>query len=163
MKPQEKIPYNDRLEEMKQEEKLPFFATHRGKAVSALIMLVIILAIIALQMGNSGSIAYEMDDVQMAVVCMDRGATFIPYEDITQVELISSFNMGAFIESQEWDSGWCGTYENEDYGEYTLYAYSETGSYIVVHHKNGVLIFNDKTEKSTDKAYRELLERSGRG
>ena len=39
------------------------------------------------------------------------------------------------------------------------YAYSGAGSYIVVEHEEGVLIFNGKTQKATRQAYEKLLGR----
>lgn len=157
MRRQEKIPFGDEIG-FGQEEKLPFFATQAGKTVSALLMVVILIVILALQLGSGGSIAYEMDDTQLAVACMDRKPVFIPFDSITDVELVETFSMDRTIEAAPWDSGWCGTYENEEYGTFTLYAYSGSGIYIVVKHKDGVLIFNDKSRKTTEKAYKALLK-----
>lgn len=159
MKQREFIPQGDRLDH--EEEKLPFFATHTGKTVSGLLMVVFIVIILVMNMGSDGSVAYEMDDSKLAVVCLDRGPLFISYETITGVSVVDTFKMNAAVEADSWDSGWCGIYENEEYGCFTLFAYSSGGKYIVVEHQDGVLIFNDKTEKETAKAYDELLKRMG--
>ena len=159
MKQQENIPAGDRLE--REEEKLPFFATHTGKTVSALLMVVIVVIILVVNMGNGGSIAYEMDEANLAVVCLNRSPVFVAYDAVTKVSLVDTFKMDKTVEANSWGDGWCGTYENEEYGRFTLFAYSSAGTYIVVEHEAGVLIFNDKTEKATTKAYEELLERMG--
>lgn len=160
MRPEEKIPYVDTLNDFEREEKLPFFTTHAGKVISALIMVVVIIIIMAMQAGG-GSAAYEMDDTQLAVACLDRLPVFIPYDTITNVQVAETFAMDRTIESTDWNSGWCGTYENEEYGEFTLYAYSTCGIYIVVEHEDGVLIFNAKNQKETNAAYEELIEKWG--
>lgn len=154
------IPRGDMVD-LGQDDKLPFFATHAGKTVSALLMVVIIIIILVMQIGSGGTIAYEMDENQLAVVCMDRSPVFIPFGTIIWTELVDTFQMGNMVEAAEWDAGWCGTYENEEYGVFTLYAYSDPGVYIVVKHENGVLIFNDRSQKATNAAYEELLERMG--
>lgn len=159
MKQQENIPVGDRL--TFEEEKVPFFATHTGKTISALLMVVIIVIILVMNMGSGGAVAYEMDDSKLAVACLNRSPVFVPFETITSVSLVDTFPMDKTIEANSWDNGWCGTYENEEYGRFTLFAYSSCGKYIVVAHSDGVLIFNDKTEKNTLKAYEELLTRMG--
>lgn len=159
MKKQERIPLGDRLD--LDDEKLPFFATPAGRTVSALLMLVIVVILLVVNMGSGGTIAYEMDEENLAVACADRAPVFVAYSTVSSVQLVDTFKMDRTVEADEWDDGWCGIYENEEYGNFTLYAYSSAGNYIVVEHENGVLIFNDKTEKATAKAYEELLERMG--
>ena len=159
MKRHENIPVGDRMEQ--EAEKLPFFATHTGKTVSALLMVMIVVIILVINMGSGGSIAYEMDDTKLAVVCLNRGPVFVAYDAITGVSLADTFRMDRTVEAEQWDDGWCGIYENEEYGRFTLFAYSSAGTYIVVEYEDGVLIFNDKSEKSTRKAYEKLLERMG--
>lgn len=157
MKKREDVPYGD-LTELDQEENLPFFATHTGKTVSALLMVAIVILILAIGYG-SGSVAYEMDSVQLAVVGLDQAPIFVPYDTITDVELVETFRMDKTVDAADWDSGWCGTYENEDYGTFTLCAYSSPGLYIVVKHNSGVLIFNAKNAGATRNAYEKLLRK----
>lgn len=157
MKQQEHIPAGDRLD--LEEEKLPFFATHTGKTISALLLVVIVVIILVINVGNGGSVAYEIDDSNLAVVCLNRGPVFVSIETITGISMVDTFRMDRTVEANSWDDGWCGTYENDEYGQFTLFAYSSCGKYIVVEHTAGVLIFNSKTEKATTKAYEELLMR----
>jgi len=152
------IPRGD-LVDLGEDDKLPFFATHAGKTVSALLMVVIIIIILVMQIGSGGTIAYEMDQKMLAVVCMDKDPLFIPFDTIIRTELVDTFQMDNTVEATPWDAGWCGIYENENYGVFTLYAYSNPGIYIVVEHENGVLIFNDKNTKATNAAYQDLLGR----
>lgn len=158
MKQQDNIPVGDRLDS--EEEKTPFFATHTGKTISSLFMVVILMITLVMN-GSSGSIAYEMDDTKLAVVCLNRAPVFVLYEAITGVTMVDTFKMDKTVEADSWDDGWCGTYENEEYGEFALFAYSSGGKYVIVEHTGGVLIFNDKTERTTAKAYEELLTRMG--
>lgn len=163
MKGKERIPENDKTEEMRAEEqKLPLFATQRGRMLSALLMFLILAVFSALfWSGKGGTITFQMDQEMLGIVCQNRDPVFVSYEDIRQVELIDGFETGTALEASDWDSGWCGVYENEEYGVYTLYAYSGTGEYIVVRYDGGVLVFNLKKTKDTQKTYRELLEVMG--
>lgn len=154
MKQHERIP----LEEqpiLGQQERLPFFATPAGRTISALLMIVIVGLVLIMSQG-SGAVSYEMDDMQLAVAGPDKSPVFLPYSSIQAVRLVSDFTLGHAVAATDWNDGWCGQYENEDIGLFTLYAYS-SGSYIVVEHADGVLIFSMKTQKATQKAYQELL------
>lgn len=166
MKMRERLPQQDRTEDLEDEEKLPFFATHRGRMFSALFLMVILIAFMALQAQSGGAVSYEMDRRQLAVACMDRAPVFIPYDQIRRAELVRSFPMDRYIEAADWDSGWCGTYESEAYGCFTLCAYTNPGLFILVEHEDGTLIFNVKTEKGTQLAWEELaahLPQAGAG
>ena len=162
MKKEESIPQADRLDGGRQEKDVPFFATRKGRGWSALLLVAILAAVLAYHLNKGGTVLYEMDQERFAVTCGNRLPEFIAYEDIAGVELASTFQMGQVIESQAWDAGWCGTYQNETYGRFTLYAYSQTGMFIIVRHPGGALIFNDKSERATTAAYEKLLERCGR-
>lgn len=163
MKAQERIPENDKTEEWALEtEKTPYFATSRGRSLSALILSVIVAAIAVCQLnGTGGAVAYEMNERMIGVACLDYPPVFVAYDDIEELEKVTTFEMGTAIDSYDWDSGWCGTYKNETYGIYSLLAYSSPGEYIVVHHRNGVLIFNARSQSATDKAFEKLASYCG--
>jgi hypothetical protein len=164
MKAREWIPKSDLTEKMREEaEQKPFFATKRGQNVSSLILVMVVAIFLFFQLnGTGGSVTHQLDQDKLGVACMDYPAVFVAYQDIMDLELVTSLRMDRTIESEEWDSGWCGTYENEEYGTYTLFAYSGTGEYIVIHDEDGVLIFNEKTPTATERVYEELQERCER-
>lgn len=108
--------------------------------------------------GTNGMVSYQMDGEKLGITFQDHAPVFIPYEEIEDVEWRDTFSMGDSIESGQWDGGWYGTYENEEYGKYQLYLYSDVGNYIVIHSEQGVLVFNDSTEKSTRQAFQRLQE-----
>lgn len=84
MRAKEWIPQSDRIEEMKmQEENTPFFATKKGRGISALFMLVIIALVLSFSISqNSGAVTYQMNDEMMGITCMDCPPLFISYEDV---------------------------------------------------------------------------------
>lgn len=54
-----------------------------------------------------------------------------------------------------------GTFENEDYGSYTRYTYSDGGGAVVLTVSGKTVILNGKDPESTEAIYRELLTRIG--
>lgn len=158
MKQHECIPLEDQPI-LGQQERLPYFATPAGRTISALLMMVIIGFVLIMSLG-SGAVSYEMDDTQLAVAGPDKSPIFLPYTSIQTVRLVSDFPIGHAVAAVDWNDGWCGQYESDDVGPFTLYAYS-SGDYIVVEHTDGILIFSMKTQKATHKVYQALLEKVG--
>lgn len=163
MRKSEQIPKNDDWQEREdQEKKLPFFATKKGTGISAMLMAVIVAVILVYQLsGSRGTVTYEMNGELLGIVCLDRSALFIPYEQISQAQLVETFEMGTVLKADEWDGGWCADCENEQWGKYTLYAYSDVGEYIVVRYAQGTLVFNDKSKKATERAWHKLIKLAG--
>lgn len=129
---------------------------------SQIVSIFCIIAIFALFtrgfQGNTGMVSYQMDGEKLGITYKDSTPVFLPYDEINSVEWKDSFSMGNLVEGGQWDDGWYGIYDNGDYGEYQLFLYSDVTNYIVVHGDNGVLVFNDSTEKSTRQAYENLQE-----
>lgn len=163
MKAKEWVPQNDKTDEMRtEEEKIPLFATKKGRGISALLMVVVVVVFLVFSVtGSGGTITYQMNDEMLGIACLDWQPVFIHYEDIVQVELVSSLELGRAVDLSDWDSGWCGIYENEAYGVYTLFAYSSGSEFIVVHYRDGVLVFNCKKDTGTEKTYENLMAHCG--
>lgn len=157
MRMSEQIPGEDKTESMRTQEKQPFFSTRKGQSVSTLLMIVFVVVFLLVRMNSdSGEITYQLDDAHIGLVCLDEPAVFINYDDVTQLESVDSFEQGEALETREWNEGWCGTYQNEEYGQYLLYAYSGVGNYIVLRTANQTVVFNAKSESETDRLYQEL-------
>ena len=86
------------------------------------------------------------------------GAIEVPYDKITEIEYRESNVNGrrSFgINTMKINSG---NFTNEEFGTYSLYAYTAVKPVIVVHHsENLVLVFNLKTVEETQAAYQKLL------
>lgn len=161
MKRRENIPENDLLEVQKKQSKQPYFASKRGSMMSMLLMVVIVIAVAGFNFssGDSGSIVYEANDEMFGIRCLNEPPVFINYQDITALEDVAVFEMGGVMMHSDWDKGWCGQYENANWGEYTLYAYSDVGKYIVLKYGDKVLVFNGKNLKETEQIYGELKKK----
>lgn len=163
MKRQDIIPkeYCSELEYQEENRKLPFFATRRGQGISALLMIVVIAVILAMSMDGGVSVTSQLDSTKLGVVCGDRPAVFIPYEEVHTLELLDTFDLGKAVNAETWDAGWCGLYHSDTYGDYTVYAYSTAGKYIIVGYTDGVLVFNGTSASVTEAVFAKLQQRCG--
>jgi len=86
------------------------------------------------------------------------GAIEVPYDKISEIEYRESNDNGrrSFgINTMKINSG---SFTNEEFGGYALYAYTAVKPVIVVHHsENMVLVFNLKTVEETQASYQKLL------
>ncbi len=86
------------------------------------------------------------------------GAIEVPYDKIIEIEYRESNDNGhrTFgINTMKINSG---NFSNEEFGGYTLYAYTAVKPVIVVYHSDDmVLVFNLKTVEETQAGYQKLL------
>ena len=54
-----------------------------------------------------------------------------------------------------------GTFQNSEFGEYTIYSYARCEDFVVMETTDGVLAVNGKTPEETRKLYEKILEASG--
>ena len=54
-----------------------------------------------------------------------------------------------------------GTFENREFGEYTIYSYVRCEDFVVMETTKGVVAVNGKTPEETRKLYEKILEASG--
>ena len=156
----ERIPDIDRTDDLEEEhQKDPFFATRRGRIISAVFLIGIIIGFMALTMSDNGAVEYQLDTERIGIAFQSYEPAFISYQDIRSVELIDSFDMGTRIDGVDWNNGWCGEYESADLGLYKIYAYSAPGKYILIRGETETVIFNAKTLKQTENVFQELSSR----
>ncbi|MCM1296429.1 MAG: hypothetical protein NC311_12900 [Muribaculaceae bacterium] len=158
----EEIPCADDLNSFEcGQRKTPCFATRRGQEVSAAILIIVAAVVLVLKMSASaGSVSYAMDGSALGVACKDHAPVFIAYSEIQEIVLCTAFPMGEAVTCADWDSGWCGTYRSEELGEYTLFAYSGVGEFIMVRTAGELLIFNAGDQKTTEDLYEQLLQKA---
>lgn len=54
-----------------------------------------------------------------------------------------------------------GTFQNKEFGEYTIYSYARCEDFVVMETTDGVVAVNGKTPEETRKLYEKILEASG--
>ena len=162
MRKEETIPVDDRTEEMKQKEKEkePFFVTRKGREISALLMIIVVALIASASLNrNSGTITVGLDDKAIGITCKGEEPIFLAFDRIREAYLTDTLDMGEPVHQSDWDSGWCGVWRNDEYGEYTLYAYSTVTEYLVIKYDEGVIVLNQKTKKITEELLTELQKK----
>jgi len=122
----------------------------------------IVLVAIGIFTFTVGSVAISYTENNFTVKATG-GAIEVPYDKISEIEYReSNVNGGRSfgISTMKINSG---NFTNEEFGSYTLYAYTAVKPVVVVHHSNNmVLIFNLKTVEETRSAYESLRDHWGK-
>lgn len=126
-----------------------------------MIALIVVVQVRAAAGVSSGTISYGIDDKAVAVTGSTGTTAAVYLKDILSVEYVEGLEIGEALEAvQERDIS-CGQFQNDVYGVYSLYAYDQNPTYVVVKHADGVLVFNDKDSEATTKIYEELKAAAG--
>jgi hypothetical protein len=135
------------------------FLRSREDARRMIVFALLIMAVIMVRQftGDSGTVSTSQGDEYLGVGGVDS-SVFVYYDQITDVELVKQLDRGTFVDGVDGKKVWNGTYCNEAYGEYQLYAYENPQEYIVVKYSGGVLVYNCYRASDTEQAYRSLQE-----
>ena len=128
------------------------------------IMTMIIVAIFAFGTiqalsGQSGAVTAATDDYKLGVMGTYGETLFISFEDIEDVQLLESLDLGTCVDGDITKNTMSGTFSNDTFGEYTLHVYSKCEQYIVIKYDEGkILVFNQGNKRLTDRIYEDLLD-----
>lgn len=108
----------------------------------------------------TGDITYTPGESSMKIEATYEKTAEIPYAQMDAVEYRESFYPGARV----WGFGSVklslGTFRNEEFGDYTIYAYNSCKSMIVIRSGNQYLAFNAETVEQTLELYHTLLDKT---
>lgn len=134
----------------------------KGRKLAAIIIAALFLiGIIQALTGSRGFVTTEINDTHLGVDGTYGDPVFLELASISDVQLVDSFDFGTCIEGEETKNTVSGTYSCNEYGTYTVHAYTGEAC-IIVHSPNGVLVFNCGSDSHTEDMYAQLSNASGK-
>jgi hypothetical protein len=119
------------------------------KVVFAALAVTAIIIVLVFILVGSGSVSASLEGESLHVNAPMVNEQ-ISYRDVTAIELRNSYDDGHRIGGFGGTVVSSGHFQNDEFGTYILARYNSVGTCIVVHHTNGVLVFNlDSTVKTT--------------
>lgn len=141
-----------------QETKIP---QARGRKFAAVIIVALFLiGILQALTGSRGYVTTEINDRYLGVDGTYGDPIFLELTSISDVQLVDPFDFGTCVEGEETKNTVSGTYSCDEYGSYTVHAYTKELC-IVVHSPGGVLVFNCGSDSHTEDMYEELANAIG--
>ncbi len=114
-----------------------------------LVLVLVIFGVITFFRGNS-SMYLDFDDNSITVSAPKDFVYIVPFENISDIELIEEFDSGIMVNGNKNRNFLWGIWENDTLGQYTLCAYKKINNAIIVKETNGnILVFNYESEETT--------------
>ena len=141
-----------------QETKIP---QPKGRKFAAVIIVALFLiGIFQALTGSRGYVTTEINDQYLGVDGTYGDPVFLELASISDVQLVDPFDFGTCVEGEQTKNTVSGTYSCDEYGSYTVHAYTKELC-IVVHSPSGILVFNCGSDSHTEDMYEELVNAIG--
>ena len=138
------------------------FSFKKGRTFTILVVIVLFaVGMYQTLSGSKGVVTTQVDAEHLGVCGTYGDAVFVKLTDIQDILLTDSFDFGTSIADASTGNTVSGLYSCPAYGQYTVHAYTDVTSYIVVSHPDGVLVFNCATDSQTENMYDQLLQAVG--
>lgn len=128
-------------------------------AIIAAAVLVAALLFAGGMMLFGGSIAVAFTSETMQVQSSFMGGIEVPYGEIDSVTLRSDLELGRKEEGFHTPKLTLGVYENEEFGYYNIYAYTNADTYVVLTSGQKTLVLSLQNAELTQVLYGQLLDR----
>lgn len=127
--------------------------------VTAIVVPLFLIGVLVLMF--TGNIQYEFTDDSLKINATYGKVSVVGYEFIDSVELREDFEFG----SRNYGFGSVklslGNFCNEEFGNYTLYAYNRCDSVVVIKSGEHILVLTEKNAAETELLYKSILDRIG--
>ncbi len=147
--------YKKELSEGKDVKPLSYAKAHKKATIITVVFLVVTFIFVGILM-FTGDIEYVLTDKTITAKADFYGDITINLADIESAELIEDANYGTRSFGYASARLLLGSFENEEYGDYTLYAYAGTDTAILINHEMGTIVFSAKTAEETKNLYEDL-------
>ena len=117
-----------------------------------------ILAAVAVLM-FTGDISYTCTQEALEIKASYDRDIVVPYSDMEEIELREDFVIGMRVIGFASARLSSGTFQNEEYPSYTLYAYNRCPSMILIRSGEKILAINAATPEETQQLYEQLLQK----
>ena len=128
-----------------------------GKIFTAIMLPLIFIFVIVICF--TGSIKYDLQDAYMAIDGSFKQNMTVDYADVDRMEYRESMDFGVRTFGFGSPKLSAGTFQNDEFGSYTLYAYTGCKAAIVLERDGRQLVINAENAEDTKALYEALLEK----
>ena len=128
------------------------------------ILVIVLVAAVLVTVGAllfGGSITYTCGEDALRIESTSANGLEVPYTQMESIELREDFDMGTRVMGYGSFQLSMGFFQNEELGDYTLYAYNDCESMILIRSGEKYLAINARNEEETLALYETLLEKVG--
>lgn len=130
-----------------------------NKILTAVLVVAILATVAALLF--SGEITYTCGEDTLRIESTAASGLEVAYQDMDEIQLREDFDMGVRTMGYGSFRLSMGFFQNEELGDYTLYAYNGCETMILLRSGDKYLAINARTPEETQALYQTLLEKLG--
>lgn len=131
----------------------------KTKYTNLLIILAIMIVISVFSLIHSeNAVDFHWTEDLLQITDPNGNSYSIIYSDVVALELLERPNYGACVTGRETSSWLYGTWENDQWGSYTLCASSGTSMCIVIRTDEGIFVLSYESDEITSALYESLSE-----
>lgn len=123
--------------------------------ISMAITAIILIGCFALATTGKAKVTY--DEQSLTISSTYWGEKELKYTDIDSIEYREDYKVGSRTYGFGGAKLLAGTFQNDEFGSYTLYGNTSCDSYIVIETGGKIIAFNEIDESATKKLYEELI------
>ena len=139
-------------------------ATKKGDKIAKIITIVgvsLVLCVVAVLM-LTGDITYTFEEDRLSIAATYDSGMAIDYDAIDSLELRENFTVGMRLYGFASARLSMGSFSNDEFTDYTLYAYNGVKTAVVIGSDGKWLILTGKTAEESQVLYNTLLEKTGK-
>ena len=128
------------------------------KRLNILVMVGFFLVIWFVTMRGEKGIELKIEENGLTISVTSGEALYVDYEKIRNLSFVQDFERGERVSGPEKRGISAGTWKNEQYEEYTLFAYDKIPSVIILETDGGVIALNYESKNTTEEFYATLKD-----
>ena len=129
--------------------------TARGLSITAIVTILLLVGIVMV----TGEVGISYDESSFTLKATYGSNLTVDYERISEIELVESYDAGSRVYGFASARLNLGQFQNEEFGTYTLYAYTGAKQAVIVRCDEQILVIAVGDEGETRAVYETLLER----
>lgn len=137
----------------------PVISSKAGKAITAVAVPLILAGVAVLMFVGDVSVSYGAESFQISATF--SGSLTVEYDAVDSLEHREGFSAGNRVMGFGSARLSVGTFQNEEFGNYTLYGYTGDNGCVIVKQGENVLVIVGRTAEDTKGIYDALVEKCG--
>ncbi len=127
----------------------------KGKIITLVLLPILLVFLVIITF--TGNIKIEYGETAFTVNAEYCNDITIDYDNVDNIEYVTDFDTGVRTGGFGSARLLVGNFKNDEFGNYTLYAYTQSDSHVVLTIGERRLVLSGKSEKATEEIYNELL------
>lgn len=126
--------------------------------VGSFVIFIAVILLLSLFMKKTETVSISIGDDDMVVEAVSGFSTQILWDEVTAVETRDALELGTLVEGTDEGDEQSGTWENDEFGTYTLCTDATISCYLVFYTQSGVVVINFESAETTQSLCEAIVQ-----